>query len=68
MEWISCDKRLPDKGKNVLALAVSNYTNEKSLCIDRWEDGENGPVWIYTSGWYIVTHWMPLPKPPKDGD
>lgn len=66
MGWIRCDEQLPKKGENVIAIAVSNYTDEKIVCIDRLEDGEKGPIWIYTHGWYIVTHWMPLPEPPKE--
>lgn len=61
-KWISVEERLPDDHKRVL-IAVQF---------------ENG-ISIHTTGfsggaWYVtlldseyVTHWMPLPEPPKEG-
>lgn len=60
--WISVEERLPDKGNVVLAMwkgeiAFARYTPHRL-------------------GWYnlasqydspnAVTHWMPLPEPPKE--
>ena len=60
-EWISVTERLPESGKESVLIALRWGGVDIGLCEDgRWrsefvneyEDGE-------------VTHWMPLPKPPK---
>ena len=51
-EWISVKDRLPDVGKLVLI-----YSEINGVCMD-YHDGA-------TFGYYGVTHWMPLPNPPK---
>ena len=51
-EWISVEDRLPDVGKFVLI-----YSEINGVCLD-YHDGA-------TFGYYDVTHWMPLPQPPK---
>lgn len=35
---------------------------------DSWGiiSGEKNPVWLYTHGWFEVTHWLPLPEPPAE--
>jgi hypothetical protein len=62
MDWISVEDRLPDKEIYVLC----HYQNEVikpidvgfySLLVKMWNVG------YLKSG--IVTHWMPLPEPPK---
>lgn len=66
-EWIGVKKQLPDKGKNVLVYATAKYINGEKISIDRLEEGEKHPIWMYTHGWFEVTHWMPLPEPPEEG-
>ena len=60
-KWISVTERLPESGKESVLIALRWGEVDIGLCEDgRWrsefvneyEDGE-------------VTHWMPLPKPPK---
>lgn len=60
-EWISVDDRLPENGKEGVLIALRWREVDIGWCEDgRWdsefvneyEDGE-------------VTHWMPLPQPPK---
>ena len=51
-EWIPVKDRLPDVGKFVLI-----YNEINGVCLD-YHDGA-------TFGYYDVTHWMPLPNPPK---
>lgn len=63
-EWISTKDRLPDEDKEVL--------------VAYWFLPNNGdPSWIIETGRYLagkwvqlegydVTHWMPLPEPPKE--
>ena len=58
-EWISVEERLPEtEGKYLVCTANGNigvgnfidyYGTGKRLCFDTW----------------AVTHWMPLPEPPK---
>ena len=50
--WISVKDRLPDVGKFVLI-----YSENNGVFMD-YHDGA-------TFGYYDVTHWMPLPQPPK---
>ena len=64
--WISVRDILPEKGVCVLVRAKTKFAAGESICIDRLENGEKRPVWFYTHGWYEVTHWMPLPEPPKE--
>ena len=51
-KWISVNDRLPEAGKFVLI-----YNEINGVCLD-YHDGA-------TFGYYDVTHWMPLPNPPK---
>lgn len=61
MNWISVNDRLPDHqnetviictGGTAVSTAWMNYNDE-------WED-------TFTNGLMHVTHWMPLPSPPKE--
>ena len=55
-EWISVDDRLPDKPMRCLV-----YTKRGGYC--------GYDITYYNQGFYSeyskVTHWMPLPMPPK---
>ena len=51
-EWISVTERLPDVGKNVLV-----YSEFDGVSVD-YHGGDS-------FGYALVTHWMPLPQPPK---
>ena len=57
-EWISVEERLPDNGETVLTVDNEGYMIVAS--------------WYELGGWFLpvcranpVTHWMPLPEPPK---
>lgn len=65
-EWISVKDRLPEKGQEVLAyrggfigdlMDVYTYLGD-----DRWEDDYGYWETAETEG---ITHWTPLPEPPK---
>ena len=51
-EWISVDDRLPDVGNIVLI-----YSETDGVCLDSYSDD--------TFDYFDVTHWMPMPQPPK---
>ena len=62
-EWISVDERLPEEKVNCIVHYKHAYCDND----DYWAigicfyDGEK-----FKMDWsYKVTHWMPLPKPPK---
>ena len=59
-EWISVSERLPEDGQSVL-------TYKNGICdIQTYEARKNG--WVSKSWFWsmaTVTHWMPLPQPPK---
>ena len=73
-EWVSVDDRLPDKDGCYIVTAC----DEGCSCGDgiwydtvvieaehykgEWSWNENGTEYDITD---LVTHWMPLPKPPK---
>lgn len=65
-EWISVKDRLPDPkvtDKNPpTVLAVKQGMVGKIICVARW----NGADWIEKGKEITVTHWMPLPEPPKE--
>lgn len=55
-EWVSVEDRLPEPTYCVLV-----YTTDFTIEVDAiGSDGE----WIS----YEVTHWMPLPAPPEEGE
>ena len=66
-KWISVEERLPEPGQGVLVyddceyMSVADYTHDKHFPTV-YEFHVNGE---YEPG---VTHWMPLPEPPKEDD
>lgn len=61
-EWISVDERLPEDGETVLTISCEA---EMEVCF--YETAWKG-VFQQCSGLikiYNITHWMPLPEPPK---
>lgn len=50
--WVPVSERLPDVGIEVLI-----YSEDDGVCVDYY-GGDS-------FGYYNVTHWMPLPQPPK---
>ena len=69
-EWISVDDRLPDQSGEVLVIVSGNP--QKNITLNcAYELAEYDPYdgWIMEMWpeWEdaVVTHWMPLPEPPK---
>jgi len=71
MNWISVKDELPEKGVWVLVYLDESVTSGKYLG-GRWSEWELTWLGIHGCGCCgddsedIVTHWMPLPKLPKN--
>lgn len=69
-KWISVEKRLPDVNKRVLACVI--VLGEPSVWDavrwngEEWETEKEAVYEYWTSIEFPVTHWMPLPEPPKE--
>ena len=61
-KWISVEERLPDVAEKVITYN-GDFVSENWLCTVASKDGRIN-VWAYSEG--FVTHWMPLPEPPKE--
>ena len=62
-KWISAEERLPEAHHSVLCYCPQNNCTYTAV----W----NGKAWIHFGAsiepvFYPVTHWMPLPEPPKE--
>lgn len=66
MEWISVEDKLPEFEKNVLAFDTQRiyiaYRHTEDEYNEHWRVPQDGWTWGLTSA---VSHWMPLPEPPK---
>ena len=63
-EWISVDDRLPETGRYVVCIAKRNPFSRFMPMVARIE--KNGWVNPITEQYISeVTHWMPMPQPPK---
>ena len=65
-EWISVKDRLPEDASDVLILS-----KEKESCVGYYRSSDNewvmyNPCCSFHMELHGVTHWMPLPEPPKD--
>ena len=66
-EWISVEDRLPDENNDEFICYVSNK-NDKSVDFVSafvYENGEFGDTKYGNNFNKWLTHWMPLPEPPK---
>lgn len=70
MWWISTKKQYPfaEYGEGKSVLTVDSMGIKRVLYFDGgnwcWPDGEP----LLTATVYPITHWMPLPEPPKEGE
>jgi hypothetical protein len=60
-EWISVKERLPAVGETVLI--YYRYHDQQSIVTARFVNG--GFIGFWDAD---VTHWQPLPEPPKEGN
>lgn len=64
-KWIPVTEALPEQGKRYLVIRFDKVTKTQFIDI-LWHDAHD--LWwnrLY-KGQYNVTHWMPLPDPPKE--
>lgn len=66
-DWISVKERLPEELTHVI---VFMEATEQGVCVafienGKWLDGESGHGIVFMQQ-ELVTHWMPLPEPPKE--
>lgn len=73
--WISCEDRLPGENTLVLCYARSTTGEGNQYFIGAIAHGEFWFLKVYDIGrvshpvhYWEVTHWQPLPEPPKDGE
>ena len=59
--WIPVTERLPEDGAEVLAWSQSGFAY-----VDWWIDGAWKVNSLVDGKYEFVTHWMPLPEPPKE--
>ena len=62
-EWVSVEDRLPASGQNVIATNGSDVGEAWYASLSRSWYRYNGLEWNRICR--EVTHWMPLPEPPK---
>jgi hypothetical protein len=74
MEWIRAKDRLPEERELVI---VADFATNRKVNLGRLEDigcgnyqwavGEaNGLMYFHGKYFERITHWMPLPEPPKE--
>jgi len=64
VEWISVDDHLPDDA--AVIIHAKTMDEDKPLITVAWHESEFG--WSLLPECFIpaITHWMPLPEPPKE--
>ena len=56
-EWISVDDRLPEQGEEAICIAADG-----DMMIGKYTEWG----WMFPCCFEDLTHWMPLPLPPKE--
>lgn len=64
-QWIPVTERLPAAGMRVLAASEGVFSGEAYLSCEGVWMRSYGVVWVSLVD-MPVTHWMPLPEPPKE--
>ena len=71
-EWISVEDRLPNKEGDYLVFIVDNLGEARMevMKLFKWATSFNWSE--HMNSWWKeynhITHWQPLPKPPKEED
>lgn len=71
-KWIPVAERLPENTDKVLALSKSKFGNGYLSWLVRYNPDVDA-FYDYDSEWgnikiHNITHWMPLPEPPKEDE
>ncbi|EPL3572762.1 DUF551 domain-containing protein [Acinetobacter baumannii] len=70
MEWINVEAEKPKRNKNVLLNCILRKNGRPLICIGFWSiEPDEEPVFVLDDKFTElkgVTHWMPLPEPPKN--
>ena len=65
-KWISCKDKMPEDGISVLICSYRGTVSKATY------DSDMGYFYIADSELHYneldITHWQPLPEPPKDGE
>ena len=70
-QWISCSERLPEKWHNEngepieFNVMLPEAKDATTLCFNGSQWFEFDWKYMRITGYYSVTHWQPLPQPPK---
>lgn len=68
VKWISVKDRLPEIGRSVL-IYYPKWDGDEIQVAKLEDDGMMFDICgEFNIGTGVVTHWIPLPEPPKDGD
>lgn len=68
--WIPCNERMPEENVYVIAWAKRKHHSRAIMAIlinGIWKIGVND----CSDGFHVqgeITHWMPLPEPPEEGE
>jgi len=65
-EWISVEDRLPEQGDYSVFAAFDNGSVEPVSSYNFPTDMVHVEDWLRDKVTPKITHWMPLPEPPKD--
>lgn len=63
-EWISVKDRLPENSDYYLVLHQDKYNGSASIALDKYVKCGAGEWWA-NEFTHNITHWMPIPGPPK---
>lgn len=67
--WISVEDRLPDKWQNVLSCIVAVDGSWKHVGTDIYFGGGRWAMITHDECEEMkITHWMPMPEPPKEDE
>lgn len=61
--WIPVSERLPEVNEDVFTVVYD--TNDGSTSVSALKHHGDGVWFIWDKGYYVVTHWMPMPKLPE---
>ena len=63
-EWVPVTEKLPEDGGLYLVVHRNKHNGSVSTAIETYIKSKIGEWWL-NDYVYDVTHWMPLPEPPK---